>query len=272
MTMHPYPRACQPEPLLLHPIVKSIETLSKGLYLLDLTEFPEDFHPRAGQFLHLKVSDTDYPLLRRPISIQSYQGGVARLLIREVGVGTRILHRARPGDRLDTLGPLGTTYTAIRPDDRVLMVGGGVGVAPLIACCHGAHPAAEIDFCFGVATAAEIQGAEPFQSRSEKIRFHFSTDDGTAGHKGFCTEVASRLLAENSYTRLFTCGPWIMMAKACAMAAARSIPAESSLEVQMGCGLGACLGCVYETPDGDFIRSCIDGPVVDAATVLWDRP
>lgn len=182
-----------------------------------------------------------------------------------------MLHRARSGDRLDVLGPLGTTFSSIGPTDRVLMVGGGVGVAPLIACCHEADHAAEIDFCFGTATAAEVQGVDSFHDRGDKVRFHFSTDDGTAGWKGFCTDVAGRLLQERTFTKLFTCGPWIMMAKACALAAERSLSAEASLEVQMGCGLGACLGCVYETPGGDFIRSCIDGPVVDASTVLWER-
>jgi dihydroorotate dehydrogenase electron transfer subunit len=194
-----------------------------------------------------------------------------RLLIREVGVGTKILHQCHTGEIVDALGPLGTTFSPILPGERVLMVGGGVGVAPLIGCCYEAPPGSEVDFCYGVAAAAELQGMEPFEEAKQRIRFHISTDDGSSGFHGFCTSVAERLLGEGNYSKLFTCGPWIMMRKAFELAQAKAVPVEASLEVQMGCGLGACLGCVYETPETDFIRSCIDGPVVDGYRVLWER-
>jgi len=264
-------RQRQPEAKLLRPIIRSIVDLTDTLYLLDLEGFPDDFDPQPGQFLHIKVNDEDDPLLRRPISLQSYTDGVVRLLIREVGIGTQILHGLREGDTMDALGPLGTAFSPIGPGDRVLMVGGGVGVAPLLCSCHAADPASEIDFCFGMATAPEIQGIDNFEADEERVRFHLSTDDGTAGYHGFCTEVAARLLSDGAYTKLFTCGPWIMMDKAFRLVEQAGIPAETSLEVQMGCGLGACLACVYETVEGEFIRSCIDGPVVDGYTVVWER-
>ncbi len=264
-------RACQHKVALYHPTVAAIRDLARGLFLLDLEGFPESFRPHAGQFLHVRVNKEDLPLLRRPISIQSYRGGVVSLLIREVGLGTHILHEKRTGETLDVLGPLGTTFTLPKGGERVLMVGGGVGVAPLLACCEEAPPGVLIDFCYGVATANEIQDLEPFQNRQDEIRFHFSTDDGSAGVKGFCTDLAARLLDQQTYTRIFTCGPWVMMKKVVELASASGLPVETSLEVQMGCGLGACLGCVYETPEGDFIRSCIDGPVVDGHGVVWER-
>ena len=249
----------------------AIRDLTRGLYILDLEGFPESFKPRAGQFLHVRVSQADFPLLRRPISIQSYRGGIVSLLIREVGMGTRILHEKRTGEVLDVLGPLGTQFTLPHPGEHVLMVGGGVGVAPLLACCEEAPQGSRIDFCYGVATAAEIQGLEPFRDRADEVHFHLSTDDGSTGFKGYCTDLAAPLLHEQSYSRILTCGPWVMMRKVFELASKRRLSIEASLEVQMGCGLGACLGCVYETPEGEFIRSCIDGPVVNGYDVVWEK-
>jgi dihydroorotate dehydrogenase electron transfer subunit len=264
-------RACQPQAELHLPVVTAVRDLSRGLFVLDLEGFPDSFQPRPGQFLHIRLSQEDHPLLRRPISIQSYKRGVVSLLIREVGMGTRILHEKRIGEFLDVLGPLGTTFTLPQPGERVLMVGGGVGVAPLLACCEESPPGAQVDFCYGVATASEIQGLEPFQGREGEIRFHISTDDGSAGTQGFCTDLAAPLAEQYHYSRILTCGPWVMMKKAFELAQAKGLPIAASLEVQMGCGLGACLGCVYETPEGDFLRSCIDGPVVDGYGVVWEK-
>ncbi|NUN96822.1 MAG: dihydroorotate dehydrogenase electron transfer subunit [Candidatus Omnitrophica bacterium] len=264
-------RTRQSEAQLLQPKVRKVVDLARGLYLLELEGLPETFRPKPGQFLHLRPTKEDYPLLRRPISLQSYRDGVATLLIREVGIGTELLHRARPGDCLDALGPLGTAYSPVRSGESVLMVGGGVGVAPLVAAALEAEPGALVDFCYGVATAGEIQSLDFLSGRENEIRIHVSTDDGSSGHHGFCTEVAERLLEERRYAKIFTCGPWVMMRKAFRLGSERKVPVEASLEVQMGCGLGACLGCVYETPDGDFIRSCIDGPVVDGYGVSWEN-
>jgi dihydroorotate dehydrogenase electron transfer subunit len=262
-------RGRQPEAKLLTPTVKRVVNLSEDLYLLILEGFPEEFDPQPGMFLHLRVSPKDHPLLRRPFSIQDYTDGAATLLIRVVGIGTEILRKLRPGDRVDALGPLGTRFSQIEKEDRVLMVGGGVGVAPLIASCAAADPGGEADFCYGVRNEAEVQGVDPFKDRAESIRIHVSTDDGSMGYKGFNTDVAARLLQENKYTKTFTCGPWIMMRKTAELAERYDLPFEASLEVQMGCGLGACLACVYESTEGPFIRSCIDGPVVDGRKVVW---
>ncbi len=264
-------RACQIQAELHRPVVNAIRDLTRNLYLLDLIGFSESFHPKAGQFLHVRVTQEDHPLLRRPISIQSYRDGIVSLLIREVGAGTRILHEKRKGEVLDVLGPLGTHFTLPRPGERVLMAGGGVGVAPLLACCEEAPPGSRIDFCYGVATAAEIQGLDLYRDRENEVQFHLSTDDGSAGYKGFCTDLAAHLLDENTYARILTCGPWAMMRKVFEFASRSRLPIEASLEVQMGCGLGACLGCVYETPEGEYIRSCIDGPVVNGYDVVWEK-
>ncbi len=264
-------RYCQENARVFKTRVESVETLTEDLFILNLVGFPEGFDPKPGMFLHLKVSPDEHPLLRRPFSIQSFRQGVAAILIRVVGSGSRILHHLQPGDEVDTLGPLGTTFPRIEKGDSVLMVGGGVGVAPLVACCHDASQEAQVDFCFGVRSRAEVQGIEGFSDSKNPIQVHLSSDDGSVGYQGFCTDIASRLLEEKTYTKVFTCGPWIMMAKAARLAQKKNIPFFASLEVQMGCGLGACLACVYETPEGDFIRSCIDGPVVDGHQVVWER-
>ncbi|MCB9770740.1 MAG: dihydroorotate dehydrogenase electron transfer subunit [Candidatus Omnitrophica bacterium] len=264
-------RHCQKNARVFKTRVESVNTLTDDLFILYLSGFPNDFDPEPGMFLHLKVAPDEHPLLRRPFSIQSYNDGTAAILIREVGAGSRILHHLQPGDEVDTLGPLGTTFPKIGKDDSVLMVGGGVGVAPLIACCHEADAGARVDFCFGVRSENEVQGVEPFMGERGPVHIHLSSDDGSVGYQGFCTDIASRLLEERSYTKIFTCGPWVMMAKTARLAIQKEIPFFASLEVQMGCGLGACLACVYESTEGDFIRSCIDGPVVDGHNVVWER-
>lgn len=264
-------RSHQEQVTLINPVVEAIEDYSRGLYLLTLGNIPKDFSFKAGQFVHIKVSDNDHPLLRRPISIQRIVNGQMELLVREVGVGTQLLHHSHVGDRLNVLGPLGTKFTPIQPGERTLLVGGGVGTAPLLALVDQAKPGAQGDFCYGVSTATEIQDLAGFQRKDCSITFHFSTDDGTLGHRGFCTDIARKLVKERSYDRICTCGPWIMMHKVFGIAQEAGLPIEASLEVQMGCGLGACLGCVYKSTDGDFIRSCIDGPVVDGYSVDWER-
>ena len=265
-------RHCQENARVIKARVESVNTLTEDLFILNLTGFPEGFAPKPGMFLHVKVSPDEHPLLRRPFSIQSYRQGVAAILIRAVGVGSRILHHLQSGEEIDTLGPLGTSFPKIEKNDSILMVGGGVGVAPLIACCHEADPRSHVDFCFGVRSKSEVQGIDSFLEPNNPIHVHLSSDDGSVGHRGFCTDIAERLLGERHYTQVFTCGPWIMMAKAARLAREKNIPFSASLEVQMGCGLGACLACVYETPEGDFIRSCIDGPVVDGHQVVWEKP
>jgi dihydroorotate dehydrogenase electron transfer subunit len=262
-------KTCQSQAALYHPKVTSIENLARGLYLLHLSGFGDSFQPQAGQFLHIRTVDSDFPLLRRPISIQAWQQDTVTLLIREVGAGTRLLHQLNPGDRLDVLGPLGTPFSPIGEGERVLLVGGGVGVAPLVACCLEANPESTLDFCYGTATAAEIQDLSLLNCPSE-LNVHYSTDDGSHGYPGYCTTVAEQLLKEQTYSKVFTCGPWIMMKTLYQLASRYQVPLEASLEVQMGCGLGACLGCVYETLQGEFIRACIDGPVVDAYRVKWN--
>ncbi len=263
--------SCQEQAALFQPVMADIQDYSRGLFLLALEDLPEGFSFKAGQFVHIRVSSSDHPLLRRPISIQRVHQGRLELLIREVGVGTQLLHLSKPGDRLDVLGPLGTAFSPIQPGERVLMAGGGVGVAPLLAVIDQAAVGAAGDLCYGVSTASEIQELDPFQRKDCFFTFHFSTDDGSRGHQGFCTDVARLLAGKQVYNRIYTCGPWIMMQKVFEIACEAGLPVEASLEVQMGCGLGACLGCVYQSTDGEFIRSCIDGPVVDGYTVEWER-
>jgi dihydroorotate dehydrogenase electron transfer subunit len=261
----------QKEAQLLSVVVESVRSLTSNLFCLDLTGFPDGFHFKAGQFLHVRTSESIYPLLRRPISIQSYTHGTLTLLIREVGTGTRALHDLIPGNHLNVLGPLGTGFSSIGPDEKVLLVGGGVGAAPMIACCEAAAPDAQISFCLGMANRHEIESLMNSPITHPGVTVYPSTDDGSLGHSGYCTDVAASLLKEKRFDRIHTCGPWIMMKKTVDLARAANIPVEVSLEVQMGCGLGACLACVYETPEGEFIRSCLEGPVVDGKRVQWER-
>lgn len=248
--------------------IEAKQNLTKELFVLELGSLPDGFTYSPGQFLHIRVTDELAPLLRRPISIQSVRDGRLRLLVREVGKGTGLLRLLEPGCFLDALGPLGKGFSPGNTGERVLLVGGGVGNAPMLACME-CFTEQTIDFCYGVRSADEVQGLD--QSAHWKHgKVHIATEDGSAGQLGLVTAVAEKLLSQHHYHRVLTCGPWGMMAAVVKLASDHHIPVYSSLEVQMGCGIGACLGCVYRTVDGDMIRSCKEGPVVDGTTVDWE--
>jgi dihydroorotate dehydrogenase electron transfer subunit len=216
-----------------------------------------------GQFVNVRVGDGYDPLLRRPFSIFSHEGTEISIVVKTVGRGTELLSSRSPGP-IDVIGPLGRGFSAA--PGRVLIAGGGVGNAPLhYLALELAKSGCEITYLYGVRTAGQLFMEDRF--RRAATRCIVVTDDGSAGEKGMVTDLASRILSEETFDRIYACGPAPMMRAIASLAG--GTPVEVSVENYFGCGTGLCSGCSIDTDRGPC-RSCVDGPVFDGASIRWD--
>lgn len=235
-----------------------------------------------GQFVQVGVGSagaTD-PFLRRPISLAHIDAaaGTIGLVIRAIGRGTRNLLALQAGAKVDLLGPIGHGFPADL-SGRVLLVGGGVGAAPLLPLATrlaATAPApgqaaggAEAVFLVGARTRPELWGAA--LGARAGAQCVVSTDDGSAGHHGLVTDLVKTQLAAGPVDAVCACGPLPMMRVVASLAADAGVPCYVSLEQRMGCGIGACLGCAWPrsaSAGGGYARVCVDGPVFAATEVV----
>ena len=222
----------------------------------------------AGQFAELLVPSAKV-MLRRPISIHAIdrKNDTVEFLIQIVGEGTRSLADIKAGEKINVLLPLGngfnyrSTHVA-----KPLLVGGGVGVAPLLFLGqefaeHGIRPT----FLFGGRTEALILRKEEFQKYGDLF---ITTEDGSAGEKGFVTNH-SLLLDSEHFDRIYACGPTPMLKAVALWAKEHETACEVSLEHRMACGIGACLCCVEDTADQGNVCVCKEGPVFEIDRLKW---
>lgn len=221
---------------------------------------------RPGQFVHVRCGEG--LLLRRPISICSWSvdGDLIRMVFEVRGEGTRWLAQRQVGENLDVLGPLGHGFQ-MEPQGRYLLVGGGIGVPPMLGCAKhaGVHNTAVLGF----RSASNSMLVEEFAACCESVRV--ATDDGSMGHHGFVDALVREELERSSdYTAVLACGPKPMLRSVAKVAEAFGVPCQVSMEERMGCGVGACLVCACKGSDGHQKHVCKDGPVFDAKEVAWD--
>ena len=213
---------------------------------------------RAGQFVHVKISDEF--TLRRPLGIASTAGGRVKIFYRVVGRGTETLSTKRIGERLNILGALGNGYSP--REGKILLVGGGMGLAPLL--CAAENYSADV--LIGGRTSNEvIFWQKEFRPHVEKISI--TTDDGSYAKKGFVIDLLPEILSAGNYSAIYTCGPEVMMRGVAKLAKEKNLPCEVSFEKRMACGLGACLSCSIDTADGRK-KVCKDGPIFNAEKVF----
>ena len=238
--------------------ILSNEAVAEKIFRLTLNSPELAKISRAGQFVHVKISDEF--TLRRPFGIASTIGGRVKIFYRIVGRGTENLSRRRVGERLEVLGALGNGFTA--RNGKILLVGGGMGMAPLLCAAENFSA----DVLIGGRTRDEvIFWQNEFQPLAEKI--FITTDDGSYHRKGFVTDFLPEILVGGDYTAVLTCGPEIMMRGVAKLAAEKNLPCEVSFERRMACGLGACLSCSIDTVDGRK-KVCKDGAIFDARKVF----
>lgn len=218
-----------------------------------------------GQFAQLKPAGALAPLLRRPISVADVDASAQTLtfIYRVIGLGTQALTQLPAGGMLDIIGPLGNGFSLNAK--KALLVGGGVGIAPLIylsrALCSGST-----QVLLAGRSESELFWQPEFKNSCEKI--HITTDDGSLGVKGNALALLPDLLASGEYDFVYTCGPAPMMQGVAALAEQHNIPCEVSLEKYMACGLGGCLSCSCATKSGKRVKVCTDGPVFPSTEVI----
>lgn len=220
-----------------------------------------------GQFLHIKCGHSH--LLRRPISICNWsaQRDLIRVVFEVRGKGTQWLARRKVGDSLDVLGPLGNGFS-VRPEGKYLLVGGGIGVPPLLSCAvQGSRNCTAV---LGFRSARHAMLLEEFgQACPGGVRL--ATDDGSLGYHGFVDVlVRQELEKDNAFTGVLACGPKPMLKSVAAVCAQAGVPCQVSMEERMGCGVGACLVCACQMADGAMKHVCKDGPVFPAEEVDWN--
>ncbi len=247
--------------------VRSVEPIHQRYVLMKLTSDEPLPEMLPGQFVEVRVDDSPSTFLRRPISINfvDKEQNELWLLIAAVGDGTKRLARMQAGDTLNCLLPLGNGFTMPQSsDERVLLVGGGVGVAPLLYLgAEMKRMGCEPTFLLGARTAGDLLMRDIFNKYG---RVYVTTEDGSEGEKGFVTNHS--LLQQEHFSRIATCGPTPMMKAVAAFARKAGVDCEVSLENLMACGLGACLCCVEKTTEGNLCV-CKDGPVFNIRKLLW---
>ena len=224
---------------------------------------------KPGQFINIKL---DGLFLRRPISVCDYDDKQIKIIYKVVGKGTEQMAEMQPGETLDVLTGLGNGYDISKAGASPVLIGGGVGVPPmygllkalneqrLAASAGGTNTtAAPIRVILGFNTADEIFYKDEFEKAGAEVLI--ATVDGSAGTKGFASDV----LKELDYSYFYTCGPMPMFR---AIEAVAKTSGQYSFEERMGCGFGACMGCSCKTKYGNK-RICKDGPVLEREEIIW---
>ncbi|MDL1958949.1 MAG: dihydroorotate dehydrogenase electron transfer subunit [Deltaproteobacteria bacterium] len=246
--------------------------LVHGIFLLTVKAPAIQDSAKPGQFcmLEVKYNHSRDPLLRRPLSIyKTRANGQISFFYKEVGKGTRLLSKRRPGEIVRVLGPLGQGFRLIY-DHPCILVGGGLGIASLLLLAERLKQSGKLIILLGAGNASGIPTIEDFSRLTQN--FHVATEDGGLGQKGMVTDLLAQTLREiTGMAQIYTCGPWPMMKAVYYMARKRNIPCQVSLEAAMACGLGLCLGCAVPKSDSQgFLHVCQEGPVFDADQVHWE--
>ena len=218
---------------------------------------------QVGQFVNIKCGEG--LLLRRPISICRAEDTRLNVVFEVRGEGTAWLAQRTVGEELDVLGPLGHGFAY--PNGKVLVVGSGIGVPPMLNTARKAPKGAIA--CLGFRGADKAMLLDEFNACCEQV--YLASDDGTLGIHGFVASVVDTALSEHPEIQaVLACGPKIMLKTVYAAAQKHNVPCQVSMEERMGCGIGACLVCACENSKGEYKHVCKDGPVFNAEEVKWD--
>ena len=232
--------------------------VAAGAYRMDLAADDPEFVP-AGEFVDVSVPGF---FLRRPLSICDCRPGCLTLVYKVVGQGTEALSDMPEGTELEVLTGLGNGFDPDACRERALLVGGGLGVPPLLLLAKRLKAQGKkVTALLGFNTAGDVLLAEEFRSVCDLVEI--STVDGSVGVKGFVTDAFIAVRPEFDF--FYTCGPMVMMKVVCQ---ALEGPGEASLEERMGCGAGFCYGCSIQTKNGPR-RVCKDGPVFRKEDLIW---
>lgn len=242
-------------------------------YILTLQTDKIAKESKAGQFVQVKVADLLDPILRRPISIHTAdkESGQLKLYYQVLGKGTEILMKVKKGEKINLLGPLGNGFDLSLENSRALLVGGGLGQAPLLYLAEELGKRNnKVYLALGTRDEEALKNVLCFQDSCQAIEL--ATEDGSQGHKGYITSNLPQIIRSFKPEIIYACGPNIMMSKIKEIAEKEGVKCQVSLETRMACGIGVCLGCtVVPVQEGKaYLKACVDGPVFWAQEVVLD--
>ena len=254
-------------------IVTRVEQLSDENFRISFTSPQIAKEARPGQFVMVRTVGGSDPLLRRPFSVhQSLDDQTVQIYFKNVGRGTHLMSQFRLGDEVSLLGPLGKGFT-IKSDRPTCLVGGGLGIAPMLLLTKRLATLnkipADIRVILGGRNAAEVH---PLVADFEAygVTVSVATDDGSLGEKGFVTDLLNKISLPED-TLIYTCGPDAMMDAVYKVAKSKKLSCQVSVEKEMACGVGACLGCCKMKANGEYTHVCINGPVYNAEELEWEK-
>ena len=232
-----------------------------------------------GQFAMLQAGEGLRPYLRRAFSIAdvtTWRGVPAiEFVVKVVGIGTETLGRFAEGTPVPVLGPLGIPFPIddLKADDRVALVAGGIGLAPLVFLAHRlSDRGIEADLFYGGRNESEILKRADFQRFLGPHHCRYASDDGSLGRKGFVTDLlVSSLEGGARYRRVYACGPVPMFRALAKIVETSGLEGSFAFESAMACGFGVCLGCVAPTADGRFATICKEGPCLPPTAIDWSQ-
>jgi dihydroorotate dehydrogenase electron transfer subunit len=255
--------------------VRTIQTLSRvidcreisgGIFMLRFQSSAIAAHAAPGQFVNLRCSGSFAPLLRRPFSISRVEEDTIELLFNVVGQGTAILSQKRAGDEIDVLGPLGAPFKIQGAYETAILVGGGLGVAPLPFLTE-----ALVKQKKAIQTVVGARSAKHLADRHLQ-NLQIATDDGSRGFHGTVVDLLRSIWLKEQWKnpKIFGCGPTKMMAALSEFARSEEVDCELSLEGDMACGMGLCQGCVVERTDGSkkYSLVCVEGPTFNSKDIV----
>lgn len=234
---------------------------------------------RPGNFVAISVGgENSASILRRAFAIyratdKGLLGGTVELVVAPHGSGSKWLCSLQVGDFVDLIGPLGTAFGIPTTPANTMLIGGGYGSAPLFALAEILkNRGCRVDIVLGASTASKIYA--PLEGKRSVSSLTLSTDDGTAGVHGKITESIPRLIREFNTEVIYSCGPMSMLSSINKIAQEFDLVHQCSVEESMACGIGVCMTCVVPVRVGEdlkMLRTCIDGPVMDGSTIIWDK-
>lgn len=246
--------------------IKENRRLNNDLFILEL--IGNSYLPslKPGQFAQVKIEGSPDTFLRRPISIHDvdYERNTINFLVQVAGKGTERLSNLKPGETLNIIYPLGNSFSLPSENAKVLLIGGGCGVAPLMFLgkflkSKGFSP----EILLGFRNSERIIEYDEYAGIGP---VYLTTEDGSKGEKGFVTDHT--VLKERHFDHICCCGPELMMKAVAGYCTKKDINCEVSLEHLMACGFGVCLCCVVNTVNGNLC-TCIDGPVFNTKELKW---
>lgn len=214
---------------------------------------------KPGQFVMVRSGEGTDPFLRRAISISDVQNDALSLVVQNVGMGTKAIQALKPGATISILGPLGKGFDLAIADAHVLLIAGGVGIAPFPFLARRLPKSNKISVIVGGRDASAVMGLASLFDDLD-VTWQVVTEDGSVGEKGLVTTHLPKLSGVN---RMYTCGPNPMLAAVKDIAETANVPCQLSLEGKMACGVGVCLGCTCKgkTDAEPYAKVCTDGPV-----------